>query len=391
MKFSQCLNSLAFAVAMTNFNLSSVSAAAPSSVLRGSGTQQQANSIAQHRILEEEMVGSFYLKVIEYGDDPNSDLRLRRLQGNSGNNPNRPDIVEAVCFDDDSCYDIKNGQASWAQGLRSGDAKVVIPAGSVITENAVIDVKGKKPMSVPGNGEGLNRNLQQDAKSQSRTPEQEHNLAILRRQLAVVIGTKSVLVVRVIHDGIADSTALTRLAPSYTKEELADDVFGVAIGGDDAVNLHSQYFACSHGKLDFQPTGPRTSSSPAKVTDIVNGVVEVTVSTSCPGICDGDMSNEVNIPLQSAFGITASSIANHVMHCLPPGAMDGIAKAYVNSWNSVYSDNWCRYTSAQVRVVRHLLYFFLYRVATLFVMITLLIFLCILHFYFCYQQHSSAS
>jgi hypothetical protein len=100
------------------------------------------------------------------------------------------------------------------------------------------------------------------------------------------------------------------MEPSYTKEVLADDVFGSTIGGSDAVNLHSQMLACSHGKLDFQPAGARTSGNSARVTDIVNGVVEVTVSTTCKTDCWNNMYNDVNIALSSAFGISASKIAS---------------------------------------------------------------------------------
>jgi len=32
--------------------------------------------------------------------------------------------------------------------------------------------------------------------------------------------------------------------------------------------------------------------------------------------------------------------------------MDGIAYAYINSWNSVYSNQWCNYLSAEMHEVR---------------------------------------
>ena len=182
-----------------------------------------------------------------------------------------------------------------------------------------------------GNAHGLfdrKRKLQQEQEDAS-TPEQKRNLAELHRQLAVVTGVKTVLAVRVIHDGTTDTTALTAyngvFAPNYSKETLANDVFGTTIpGGSDLVNLHSQYKACSHGKLDFQPAIPRSSGN-AKVTSIANGVVEVTVSTVCSSACNGQMRNDVNNALGNAFGTSASNIADHVMHCLPQGAVSGIA------------------------------------------------------------------
>lgn len=52
-----------------------------------------------------------------------------------------------------------------------------------------------------------------------------------------------------------------------------------------------------------------------------------------------------------------SQIADHVMYCLPPETMSGIAKAYKNSWNSLYSNEWCNYVSAQMHEIGHNLNF----------------------------------
>lgn len=37
--------------------------------------------------------------------------------------------------------------------------------------------------------------------------------------------------------------------------------------------------------------------------------------------------------------------------------MDGIAYAYINSWNSVYSNEWCNYLSGEMHEVRPLPWF----------------------------------
>ena len=58
---------------------------------------------------------------------------------------------------------------------------------------------------------------------------------------------------------------------------------------------------------------------------------------------DGAMRNDINNFLSSEFGVAASNLADHVMYCLPPGTMSGIAYAGVYSWYSVYSDNWYVY------------------------------------------------
>lgn len=48
-----------------------------------------------------------------------------------------------------------------------------------------------------------------------------------------------------------------------------------------------------------------------------------------------------------------NQIADHVMYCLPPETMGGIAYAYINSWNSVYSNQWCNYVSGQMHEIGH--------------------------------------
>lgn len=41
------------------------------------------------------------------------------------------------------------------------------------------------------------------------------------------------------------------------------------------------------------------------------------------------------------------------MYCLPPNSMSGIAYAYMNSWMSVYANDWCNYLSTQLHEVGH--------------------------------------
>jgi hypothetical protein len=41
------------------------------------------------------------------------------------------------------------------------------------------------------------------------------------------------------------------------------------------------------------------------------------------------------------------------MYCLPPGTMSGIAYAFINSWMSVYSNEWCNYPSGQMHELGH--------------------------------------
>ena len=65
------------------------------------------------------------------------------------------------------------------------------------------------------------------------------------------------------------------------------------------------------------------------------------------------MRNAISDALETAFGVPAYQIADHLMYCLPPNTMGGIAYAFMNSWMSVYSDVWCNYVSAQLHEVGH--------------------------------------
>ena len=73
-----------------------------------------------------------------------------------------------------------------------------------------------------------------------------------------------------------------------------------------------------------------------------------------PGSGDVTMRNAITSELNRLFVFSSpTSLANHVMYCLPPGTMSGIAYAFVNSWMSVYSDQWCTYVSAQMHELGH--------------------------------------
>lgn len=77
-------------------------------------------------------------------------------------------------------------------------------------------------------------------------------------------------------------------------------------------------------------------------TDIVNGVVTIQVDdiVASPE-SDGIMQNAVTAKLTEVFGTSPNNLADHVMYCMPPGVIGFIAYAYVNSWNSVYNNDWC--------------------------------------------------
>lgn len=143
----------------------------------------------------------------------------------------------------------------------------------------------------------------------------------------------SLLVVRVIaKDG----------STSASEDQLSDSVFGT---DGDSVNLKSQYSACSHGKWIINPA--------QGFAGITNGVTTVEVDTNTS---EGDetMRNDITNALKAKFGVTSpTQIADYVMYCLPSGTMSGIAYAFVNSWMSVYSNEWCTFVSAQLHELGH--------------------------------------
>ena len=158
-----------------------------------------------------------------------------------------------------------------------------------------------------------------------------------RDRKLLTAGTKTVLVVRVI---AADGTT------SASQAELSDSVFGTS---GDQVNLASQYNVCSDGQLIFDKAANKAGNG----ATISNGVTQISVSTT-KAQGDVEMRNAITTALNTAFSVTSpTALADYVMYCLPAGTMSGIAYAFINSWMSVYSDNWCTYLSAQMHEVGH--------------------------------------
>jgi hypothetical protein len=155
-------------------------------------------------------------------------------------------------------------------------------------------------------------------------------------------GDRKILVVRV----IADNGSTTA-----EEDDLVRGVF------DDSVNVATQYRACSHGKLNFIKADNRApvagKNDDGVETGISHGVTTVRVRMSTN---DGDygMRNAITAALNENFDVSSpAQLADHVMYCLPAGTMSGIAYAYVDSWMSVYSNEWCGYVSVQMHEIGH--------------------------------------
>ncbi len=159
-----------------------------------------------------------------------------------------------------------------------------------------------------------------------------------QRHLQIVEGNKTVLVIRA---KVADSET------SPSSVELALKVFGVGAGQDD-FNLSSGYDECSYGKLKFTPTQESSKTE--------NGVLSVTISNVFVENSGIDEIRDAMIEkAKNDLGVSnLQEIADYTMVCIPPGTEGGwVAYAYVNSWLSVYNDNWCTSPSAQMHEIGH--------------------------------------
>ena len=233
--------------------------------------------------------------------------------------------------DDDADNDVKNRGRGWFRkhGYNSGDTEIALTGrvvGSKIKLKMLPQDKGKDGKTLNqgnSNGYGL-------AKGKNKRGLEED-----RRRLTT--GTKTVLALRVV---APDS--------STTSDEatISDEIFGTS---GDAINLSSQYAVCSYDQLIFEPFNGATSTG----EQITNGVATVEITENVNGADDGTIRNAITNAGNSKFGNMQSQF-DYVMQCLPPGTNGSwIAYAYVNSWLSVYNDNWCNYPSGQMHEIGH--------------------------------------
>jgi hypothetical protein len=295
--------------------------------LRGGDAIDRPAQAAVRALAQADQVALYLIRETEGGGNGN---RRNLAQGN------RSDRTDNIQLPDGTIYEVKNAQAGWASNLKSGTDNIRIPPGAIISTDGTIDMKGQKPAGV---GKNLfNRNLRNEDESEDNTSD------IIASSRQLQSGTRTVLAVRVI---------LNNGSYNYASQiGLSNDIFG---NGVDTVNLKSQYAACSHNQLSFDKTSDRSMSTNPNdgTTSISAGVMDVRVDLNVTAGGDNAVRNAVTAKINSVFGVTnPNQLANHVMYCLPPGVMNGIAYAYINSWNSVYSNDWCNYVSAQMHEVR---------------------------------------
>lgn len=283
---SYCTAALAAMAALSP--LAVVTAQSSPSVRGAATTEDVATTMQQHRALSG-ATGRYLVQLTEYTEDafqladdpePSVDRRLRELQGNSGNNgpPNGAGGPKK-----NAAFELPNGEILEIEGLSAEDEsllssgdEVVLPPEATMSGQK-INVHGK-PIGRPPNA--------------GNRPD---------RRLAILTGDKTVVGVRVV-TSCNDST-------TSSASNLQQYIF------DDAVNLAKQYKACSHDQLNIIKPADRSSGNTAVASDIINGIVTVTINRCVTTEADdGVMRNEITNAINSAFGVSApTQIADHFM------------------------------------------------------------------------------
>jgi hypothetical protein len=207
------------------------------------------------------------------------------------------------------------------EGVISGETMMIVPTGYMEGDVLV----------VPDDAEVTLENIMPPKESKARESNRRHlrirNRNKNQRRLRLTTGTKSMLVIRV----VANDAEVT---PSLDK--LRNDIF------EDDNCLKSQYARCSFNKLIFvKATGK----------DVIGGVLNLNLNKNVIGRDRNTVQLEVQDAAKVHFGNNPNwrHSFDHVMICLPPGtAGDWIAYAYVNSWLSIYNDEFCSSVSAHM-------------------------------------------
>ena len=145
------------------------------------------------------------------------------------------------------------------------------------------------------------------------------------RHLAVK-GGLDVVVVRI-------TCTVTGQAVTKPLVDVMHDIF------EDASCLKSQMEGCSNGKVQINK-GPNGGGVDIEVDDCSREPAARSAATRA---------------LASFLGQHPSTYSKtYFFYCMPPGiGFDAIAYAYLNSWLSVFNDEWCGYVSAQLHEIGH--------------------------------------
>ncbi len=199
----------------------------------------------------------------------------------------------------------------------------------LVHNNAKKILAGTLFVNIP-DGKVLNGAVVFPKKSNIRVGTAPKTFKTNRRRLEPTSGTASILVLR-----ISSNDATPTLA--------AQEMYGYIFNNSQPVNqpsLASQYSAVSFGKLQFVPTH--------------GGVAEVYVNMNANGAQINAVTNAAIAAAQSQFGVSSvTSLADHIMFCIPPGTGSWAGMSSVNSWRLVLNDGWCGYLSALMHEMGH--------------------------------------
>lgn len=206
----------------------------------------------------------------------------------------------------------------------AGDDSVYLPAGDIILAPRNNSRRGSRRARTMLKGSG-GRSYHHD--------KQYHP-----RKLQALEGTRPILAVRVTDSG--------GLAHPDDASTISDKIFGT---NNDAVNLKSQFAACSYGKLDI---------SNEYATDISEhlaapGVIEIDIPLS---LLDNDrktIRTELVEATERKLGFMLPGPFENVMYVLEGCYTDcgWAAYAYVNSWLSIYQGDNYKYAGVQMHEI----------------------------------------
>jgi len=195
-------------------------------------------------------------------------------------------------------------------------------------------------LTIPEQEESLSdgvRSLKPVLEWQLPPPEKASRTRHSRRLATAQFGTKSVIIFRITVEG--------KPPPTTTAAEISDSVFGNA---GDAVNLRSQYKACSFGKIDFVwADGDTASGVDIESLYSADGVIDFTVpAVNLTTFKTRDIGNKVAEFAQlnsteNALGLGLDlEDYDHIMYVLPPstlysGGTNWIAFAYKVSFVTI--------------------------------------------------------
>ena len=213
--------------------------------------------------------------------------------------------------------------------LISGETYISLPPGTVLLPDQTADMKGNAPNIVSSNirrRDGGRR----------------------RRKLANFLGKQTILGVRVI---AKDSTTTSN-----------ETVLGNSIFGSDDSNpngllsLATQIKACSYDKMNIIKAIDRSGKSQnSGDVSILNGMITVRIPFVSTTEGDAIMRNAISTEINEIFENSPEELADYIIYCLPPGTFKNgkIAYAYMNSWLSVFNDEWCTSASLLMHELGH--------------------------------------